>query len=396
MGKTSLMKKNNLLILLCLLMQHFYAQKLLFTKGSNRDLVGKKLAYTQYAVDGKTYKVYRTKHTYGYANPTGLISYYVGYDSLNPQHAKVYYNMPYFNNAQYYPTTTGGKIISAKYNFCEFQFFAIDNLGIKKLKIAWQTISDDEMKKYNVKPGACFNVQYLPQKPEASIIYLDQPAADNQINWQTPELSKPNGLFTDFETSFLFTNPGKVNQYLAHYAQPQIKSVLPFFMLDMGWQYKSGFSWNVGWGGASKLFMGKLGIGYLKKIGRRTYINTTLNFTNMSYSRPAFKNQQYQSLSDTAQFNYTNWFFNPKVDFMWRISKNNSRGCTFLKIGAGVYCNLNPNRKWVYETGYKSTGGKGGATTAYKNAADINDMPPLTNYMPYISVGILFQSIRKP
>ncbi|HTA63502.1 MAG TPA: hypothetical protein VK835_13645 [Bacteroidia bacterium] len=377
-------------------MQNFYAQKIIFTKGSNYNSSGKKVFYTLYAVDGKTYTIYKPRRIYVVANPTGLISYYVGYDSLNPQHAKVYYNMPFFNNTQSYPTTTSGKVILAKNNFCEFQFYAIDNLGVKKLKIAWQSISDDELKNNNVKPGTCFNVQYLAQNPEASIIYFNQPATNNQINWQKPELSKPNGLNMGFETNLLFTNPVKINRYLANYGQPQIKNVLPYFMLDYGWQYKSGFSWSLGWGGASKLFMGKLGIGYLQKINRRIYINTTLNFSNMSYSRPAFKNPQYQTLADTARFTYTNWFFNPKIDLMWRISKNNSHGCTFLKFGAGVFCDLNPNRKWVYQTGYTSTVGKSGKTTAYKNDADINSLPPFTNYMVYISVGIVIQTIYRP
>ncbi|HXD94123.1 MAG TPA: hypothetical protein VNX01_12995, partial [Bacteroidia bacterium] len=300
--------KHILLLLICLGIQNFYAQKIMFTKGSNYNSSGKRVPYTLYVVDGKTYTLFRSKHApYGITNPTGLISYYVGYDSLNPQHAKVYYNMPFFINTQSYPSSASGKIISAGNNFCEFQFYAIDNIGNRKLKIAWQSVSDDDIKKNKVIPGACFKVVYLPQTPEASIIYFDQTASDNDINWKKPELSKPNGLTMDFETNLLFTNPSKINQYLASYAQPQIKNVLPYFMLDMGWQYKSGFSWILGWGGASKLFMGKLGVGYLQKINRRIYINTSLNFTNMSYSRPGFANKGITTLSDTAQFTYTNW-----------------------------------------------------------------------------------------
>ena len=388
--------KHIILIWLSITAQFLFPQKVLFTKGTNCDSLGKKVPYTLYVVAGKTYKVFKSKHSYGLINSTGLISYFVGYDSLNPKRAKVYYNMPFFNNAQNYPVTTSGKIITASHSFCEFQFYSMDKLGRKKWKIAWQTISEEEIQKYHVKPGDCFNVQYIPQKPDASIIYLNQPASDNQINWQRPKLSKPNGLYTDFETNFLFTSPDKINQYLSGYKQPQITNVLPFFMFDIGWQYKSGISWNLGYGGASKLFMGKLGMGYLQQISRRIYINATLNFTNMSYSRPAFKNQQYQSLADTAQFTYTNWFCNPKIDVMYRISKNNSRSCSFLKVGAGFFYNLSPNRKWVYETGHTESGSKGGASTVYSNAADINAMPPFMNYMAYISAGIVFHVIRKP
>jgi hypothetical protein len=281
--------------------------------------------------------------------------------------------------------------------YCEFQFYAINNLGSKKLIIARQTIYNDDVINYNILPGACFKVEYLPQTPNANIIYYNQPAPDNDINWQTPALSKPNGLAYDIQTDFIFTHATALNQYLSNNKQATMPTVMPIFMLSYSYQYKSGFYWALGYGGAHKLADTKLGIGYMYPITKRFYVNLSANFNYINYSRPSFSNNQILSPDNGSQYTYNNWFFNPKIDFMWRISKHNNSTCSFLKIGAGVLCNLNPNRKWIYETAQAQPNTHGSRSTQYYNYAyDINNIPPFSNYMVYLSLGLSINFIRKP
>lgn len=389
-----------ILLLLCLSIQNFYAQKILFTKGTFYTTKGRRLAPVRYTVNGNTYQVPYIKYgPRGIFNYTNLLAYYIGYDSLNPYRSKIYYNLPYFDatKTQVYPATTSGKIISVNRLYCEFQFYALNNLGSKKLIIARQTIYNDDVTKYNIQPGVCLKVEYLPQTPEASIIYYNQPAPDNDINYKSPALSKPNGLAYEFETDFIFTHTTTLNHYLNNYKQAAMPSVLPSFMANWSYCYKSGFWWSVGYGGAHKFADTKLGIGYMYPITKRFYVNLSTNFNYLNYSRLSFATNEIANPQNGSQYTYNNWFFNPKIDLMWRLSKHNNTSCSFLKFGAGVLCNLNPNRKWIYETAQTQANTHGAKGTQYFSyAGDLNNLPPFSNYMVYLSVGISLNYIRKP
>src|ERR1700756_101084 len=352
--------KHLIFALLYIVMQSLYAQNTVFTKGTFYKPNGKPQSIVTYTVNGISYKVPYKKYAAarGNYNFTNLLSYYIGYDSLNPQNARVYYNLPYFDAArtQAYPATTNGKIIYLYPYFCEYQFYAMDNSGTKKLIIARQAISANDIKNNNIHPGTCLKVEYLPQKPDANIIYYTQPSSDNMIDYKKPKLSMPNGIMYEFETSLLFPHSTSLNPYLHTNGQPNISNILPSFTLNYGYNFKSGLSWSVGYGGAHNLTMVKLGVGYTRQITRRFYTNFSLNFNYMNYSIPAFANGQITRLADTTQFSYSNWYFNPKIDFMWRLSSHNNLTCSFLKLGVGVFCNLNPDKKWAYEIGHEATG----------------------------------------
>src|SRR6185437_12696726 len=275
------MKTKHIILILFLICTHsFFAQKIIFTKERYFSYIHRRT--TNYYVDGKEY------HVYGripriVINPTGLVGYYIGYDSAAPQKSAMYYNMPYFDDRQtkQQPVTCSGKLIYIHKNMCEYQFYILTDNGKKKLMIGHQAISNDEIKNNNVHPGACYKVAYLPQTPDASIIYVNEPASDNQVNWQNPALSKPNGLFAEAEPEVLFTQPKALNQYLIKYGQKPINSAWPLLVVRMGNQFKSGFLWNVALGGAPYVSIVKLGVGYAAPLNQRLYFSSSFNFTTM-------------------------------------------------------------------------------------------------------------------
>jgi hypothetical protein len=329
-------------------------------------------------------------------NHTYLLSYYLGYDPFAPEKARVYFNKPYFD-----PDITKsdiensiGKVIYVNRNFYVFQFMA--NKPNKEPVIARQVLPATDIKRKAVKPGMSFKVEYLKRVPECAILYLDSIASDAAlIDYKKPFLSKPNGIACDFEVNSLFTNPHDINQYLGTYNQPYLKPAVPLFMFNVNRFYKSGVWFGAGLGGNSKIFTGKFSLGYMQQINRRLYVNFSASLAGLTYTTKSFANNQLKTISDTSEFYYADWYFNPKIDLMWRITKNNVWGCRFIKLGVGMYYNLNPDEKWEYDIGRLTTNSKGQKSVSYEYASDLNTMPPLSRCMFYISLSFSFNSFKK-
>ena len=378
-------------LLLCMILPRAYGQQIRFAKGVYHH--HGKSTYYSYVVDGYTHQVS------GY-NPSfwpgmGLPGYMVGYNVSDPAKAQVYYNKPYFDSTQikYKILNTTGKIIYVNKRYCVYQFMA--NKVNKEPVTAHQDISKEDLQNHGIQPGASFKVQYLDKAPEVAIIYWDSIAENNVINDKAPFLTRPNGTLYDFESDAIFMQPRATNQYLSANEQRQIHAVVPAFMFSIGHCYKSGLWFGGGIGGGPKLFAANFGLGYMQKINRNVYISASAFLSSQNYSVPAFSNPQFKTVADTSQFSYTNWYFNPKIDFIWRNTKNNVRGTSFVKLGIGAFISLQPNRQWVYQTGYAASNGKGGKTTDYNYVADVNNMPPLPGCMFYISLSYSFCHFRK-
>lgn len=380
-------------VLIFIITYNFYAQQIAFTRGSYFHAYKK--TYIRYFVNGTMYNLPGSYYK-GNVNHTMLLKYYIGYNVSSPDKARVYFDKPYFDSSKSKLDigNTIGKIILIKNHFCVFQFMA--NKTNKEPVTARQAISNKALSNQSIKAGDCFKVQYLKDNPECAIICLDSMANDIPfIDYNKPFLSKPNGFACGFEANTFFTNPRDINQYLTTYGQPKFKSATPVFLYNIDYYHKSGIWYGAGFGGNTSILTGKFELGYLQKINRKFYIDLSTSIAGLSYTTGSFANNQLKIVADTSHFYYGSWYFNPKIDFMWRITKNNVWGCQFVKLGLGMYYNLIPDRQWEYDIGHEAPTSRGGKTTVYTYATHLNSMPPLSRYMFYISLSYSFNNFRK-
>ena len=201
-------------LLLIVLPELLFPQTVKYTKGTfdqpYRDcFLGKYCTYRYfitYHVDGRIYKVefYPLKGWSRNFSKKFPGSFMVGYDSLTPEKAKVYFDKPSFPGQLDSEKTAGttGIIIYLNKRYCDYQFQA--NKKNNEPVTARQHISAGDIKEYKLKTGSELRVQYLKSEPEIAVIFYTHPLNDSSTEFTKPFLTKPNGLEVDFEARWLF------------------------------------------------------------------------------------------------------------------------------------------------------------------------------------------------
>src|ERR1700755_2039363 len=88
---------------LCLLLSGLGAQTILFTKGTHHYEPKSGYSYFTYEVKGMSYTTSNYEggsSSFKISDAGDIITYMVGYDSLNPIKGKVYFNRPYFDSTR--------------------------------------------------------------------------------------------------------------------------------------------------------------------------------------------------------------------------------------------------------------------------------------------------------